>query len=82
MARLESGQVEQLVRTGADDPPASPSPAQPRAPKPAALLEVEHQLAERLDTRVQVQLGDKRGKMVIEFADLEDLQRIYDILGR
>lgn len=75
-------QVEQLVRTGADDPPASPSPAQPRAPKPAALLEVEHQLAERLDTRVQVQLGDKRGKMVIEFADLEDLQRIYDILGR
>ena len=75
-------QVEQLVRTGADDLPASPSPAQPRAPKPAALLEVEHQLAERLDTRVQVQLGDKRGKMVIEFADLEDLQRIYDILGR
>lgn len=75
-------QVEQLVRTGGGDAPASPTPAQPRAPKPAALLEVEHQLAERLDTRVQVQLGDKRGKMVIEFADLDDLQRIYDILGR
>lgn len=75
-------QVEQLVRTGGGDAPAPPTPAQPRAPKPAALLEVEHQLAERLDTRVQVQLGDKRGKMVIEFADLDDLQRIYDILGR
>ena len=74
--------VEQLVRTGAEEPAKAPAPAQPRAAKPAALLEVEHQLAERLDTRVQVQMGDKRGKMVIEFADLEDLQRIYDILGR
>ena len=74
--------VEQLVRSGGDAPAPSPVSSQPRAPKPAALLEVEHQLAERLDTRVQVQMGDKRGKMVIEFADLDDLQRIYDILGR
>ena len=74
--------VEQLVRSGGDAPAPSPASTQPRAPKPAALLEVEHQLAERLDTRVQVQMGDKRGKMVIEFADLDDLQRIYDILGR
>ena len=74
--------VEQLVRSGGDAPAPSPVSSQPRAPKPAALLEVEHQLAERLDTRVEVQMGDKRGKMVIEFADLDDLQRIYDILGR
>ena len=74
--------VEQLVRSGGDAPAPTPTATQPRAPKPAALLEVEHQLAERLDTRVQVQMGDKRGKMVIEFADLDDLERIYDILGR
>lgn len=75
-------QVEHLVRSGADASPVEPAPKRPAAAKPAALLEVEHQLAERLDTRVQVQLGDKRGKVVIEFADLADLQRIYDILGR
>ena len=75
-------EVEQLVRSGGDAPAPEPTPAPSRAPKSAALLEVEHQLAERLDTRVQVQLGDKRGKMVIEFADLDDLQRIYDILAR
>jgi ParB family chromosome partitioning protein len=34
-------------------------------------------LAEHLDTRVNVQLGAQRGKITIDFADLEDLERIY-----
>lgn len=45
--------------------------------RPPGLLELEQLLADRLDTRVGVQMGAKRGKVTIEFADLEDLERIY-----
>ena len=45
--------------------------------RPPGLLELEELLAEHLDTRVHVQMGAKKGKVSIEFADLEDLERIY-----
>jgi ParB family transcriptional regulator, chromosome partitioning protein len=45
--------------------------------RPPGLLELEHLLAEHLDTKVSVSMGAKRGKVTIEFADLEDLERIY-----
>jgi len=45
--------------------------------RPPGLLELEHLLAEHLDTRVSVQMTAKRGRVTIEFADLEDLERIY-----
>lgn len=45
--------------------------------RPPGLLELEELLAEHLETRVSVQMGAKRGKMTVEFADLEDLERIY-----
>jgi ParB family chromosome partitioning protein len=45
--------------------------------RPAAVLEVEGRLANRLDTRVKVTLGAAKGRIVIEFADLDDLERIY-----
>jgi len=50
-----------------------------RLPEPG-LRELESLLASRLDTRVKVDMGPRRGKVVIEFADLEDLERIYRIL--
>jgi len=45
--------------------------------RPPGLLELEHLLAEHLHTKVAVAMGAKRGKVTIEFADLEDLERIY-----
>ena len=45
-----------------------------RAP---AVLELERLLSEHLDTRVGVTLGAKKGKIVIDYADLNDLERIY-----
>ncbi|MFK8022890.1 MAG: ParB/RepB/Spo0J family partition protein [Ilumatobacter sp.] len=45
--------------------------------RPPGLLELEELLAEHLETRVSVHLGAKRGKVTIDFADLEDLERIY-----
>lgn len=48
--------------------------------RPPGLLELEELLSARLDTRVKVEMGAKKGKMNIEFANLEDLERIYRII--
>ena len=45
------------------------------------LLELEELLADFLDTRVAIQAGRVRGKLVVEFADLEDLERIYRLIA-
>ena len=45
--------------------------------RPPGLLELEHLLAEHLGTKVSVTMGAKRGRVSIDFADLEDLERIY-----
>lgn len=45
--------------------------------RPPGLLELEELLAEYLATRVTVSMTGRRGKVQIEFADLEDLERIY-----
>jgi hypothetical protein len=39
--------------------------------------ELEELLSEHLDTRVRVEGGGRRGRVVVEFADLDDLERIY-----
>ena len=61
--------------------PSSPSssPGKTRAP---ALLELERLLSERLDTNVGVSLGAKKGKIQIDYADLDDLERIYRIIAQ
>ena len=63
-------------------PRRSTAPGSPRPPgcdRPG-LLELEQLLADALDTRVGVQMGAKRGKVTIDFADLEDLERIYRLI--
>ena len=76
-------QVEQAVKDRASAPTPTSGPEdrpEPGATRPAALLELEELLASHLDTRVAVQTGAKRGKIVIEFADLDDLERLYRII--
>jgi len=51
-----------------------------RVVRPAALLELEEQLSGLLDTRVQISTGAKRGRLTVEFANLEDLERIYRVI--
>ncbi len=71
--------VEEIVTTGlADGKPT-------RQPKPGSrrpqLDDLAHRLSDRLDTRVQINLGRRRGKMVVEFASMEDLDRVLAIMG-
>lgn len=49
--------------------------------RPPGLLELESLLAEQLQTRVAVTMGAKRGRVAIDFADLEDLERIYRLMA-
>ncbi|MCZ7627751.1 MAG: ParB/RepB/Spo0J family partition protein [Microthrixaceae bacterium] len=41
------------------------------------LIELEELLGQHLDTRVAIAMSSKHGRVTIEFADLEDLERIY-----
>lgn len=72
--------IRQRNGDGAPDPaPDGGTPGTKlRAP---GLLELEGLLADQLDTRVKINMGPKRGKVVIEFADLEDLERIYKVMA-
>ena len=63
---------------------ASPNSSNPPAQKmerPAGLLELEEVLAGIFDTRVSIQLvPNKKGQLTVEFADLNDLERIFRIM--
>jgi ParB family chromosome partitioning protein len=47
----------------------------------AALGELATRLSDRLDTRVRITLGQRKGRIAIEFASVEDLERILDVLS-
>ena len=68
--------VEEIVALGAQ---AAKAPRQHDArPKPVApgLRELADRLSDAFDTRVKVELGQRKGKIVVEFASLDDLERI------
>jgi ParB family chromosome partitioning protein len=78
---LSVRQVEEVVRTYADrvTPDAPGKVPVGRDPRGA---EVEEALAEALGTRVRVQMGRRKGKIVVEFASRKDLDRIVaSIIG-
>ena len=73
--------VEEIVSLGQDEKQAKPT-AKKAAGKISApgLKSMGDRLSDRLDTRVTVQVGKSRGKVIIEFATLEDLQRIVEVI--
>jgi ParB family chromosome partitioning protein len=64
----------------AETRPVSTEPPGPRRLPPPGILELEELLSNHLNTRVKVDLSAKRGKVVVEFATLEDLERIYKLM--
>ncbi|MGB8020470.1 MAG: ParB/RepB/Spo0J family partition protein [Candidatus Nanopelagicales bacterium] len=73
--------VEEIVSVG-DRPPAQAKPRRPPSRRSAAGLEsVAEDLAERLDTRVVVTMGRSKGRVTIEFAGIDDLERILELIA-
>ncbi|WCO67101.1 ParB/RepB/Spo0J family partition protein [Iamia majanohamensis] len=77
-------EVEDVVRErqgGGEAAGPRPAPApEPGQTRPPGILELEGLLSDRLDTRVMVSMGAKRGRVVIDFATIEDLERIYRLI--
>jgi ParB family chromosome partitioning protein len=74
--------TEELVALALADGPAK-TPAAKRRPKPhaPALTDLADRLSDRFDTRVKVDIGRSKGKITIEFATVDDLERIVGIIG-
>jgi ParB family chromosome partitioning protein len=51
-----------------------------RRPVAPGLSDLADRLSDRLETRVKVDLGQRKGKITVEFASLDDLRRIVDIM--
>ncbi|GAB11721.1 chromosome partitioning protein ParB [Gordonia araii NBRC 100433] len=61
--------------------PSTPSAKRKQMVMPG-LQDVAEKLSDRLDTRVTVSLGKRKGKIVVEFGSVEDLERIVGEISR
>ena len=71
--------LEEIVTVG---PESAKRPAVRQSAKVSAprLADLAARLSERYDTRVKVDLGRSKGKVTVEFATLEDLERIVELM--
>jgi ParB family chromosome partitioning protein len=74
--------VEELVAiAGSTAAPAKQRTARaPRVTAPA-LTDLADRLSDTFDTRVKVELGRRKGKIVVEFASVDDLERIIGLMA-
>jgi ParB family chromosome partitioning protein len=76
--------TEELVALAVADGAANrkPQPSQRRAkPHAPGLSDLANRLSDRFDTRVKVDIGRRKGRITIEFATVDDLERIVGIIG-
>ena len=77
---LISGQSSQQPVTQTPQPADGAGLVEGTRLRAAGVIEVEEALARWLDTRVRVSLGASKGRIAIDFADLDDLRRIHRIV--
>ncbi|MGY1580769.1 ParB/RepB/Spo0J family partition protein [Streptomyces sp. MN13] len=75
--------VEEIVTLMGSHPKTAQRPKGPRAGSlvSPALNDLATRLSDRFETRVKVDLGQKKGKITVEFASVEDLERILGTLA-
>ncbi|NJQ14634.1 ParB/RepB/Spo0J family partition protein [Streptomyces bohaiensis] len=72
--------IEEIVSLEEGTRPKSRGPRAGKRVSPA-LENLAGRLSDRFETRVKVDLGQKKGKLVVEFASMEDLERILGQLA-
>lgn len=71
--------LEEIVTIGPDGAKRTTARQSPKASAPR-LADLATRLSERYDTRVKVELGRSKGKITVEFATIDDLERIVKML--
>jgi ParB family chromosome partitioning protein len=72
---------EAVALAAAGDAAGKPAPPRRAKPHSPALSDLADRLSDRFDTRVKVDLGRSKGKITIEFATVDDLERIVELIG-
>lgn len=80
--KLSVRETEELVRKYQSMTPTSATGSSGRS-QPAEVIEVQRALADHLQTRVRVEMGKRKGRIVLDFVTVDELERLSEvILGR
>ncbi|HEY7989498.1 MAG TPA: ParB/RepB/Spo0J family partition protein, partial [Lapillicoccus sp.] len=73
--------VEEIVAMGGDGPASAPTARRPRAGhRHPQLDDLAARLCDRFDTRVTIALGQRKGRLTVEFGSVDDLNRIVALM--
>jgi ParB family transcriptional regulator, chromosome partitioning protein len=70
-------QIEEAVRLRRGEEPARGGRPRVREVRPAEIIELEHRLRDRLETKVTVEFRGGRGALHIDYRSVEDLEKVY-----
>ncbi|MGB8961515.1 MAG: ParB/RepB/Spo0J family partition protein [Pseudonocardiaceae bacterium] len=72
--------TEEAVTLSRRDPGPTPPKAAPRPMRAPGVQQLAENLSEAFDTRVKVELGRRKGRIVVEFGSIDDLERIVALM--
>jgi ParB family chromosome partitioning protein len=72
--------TEEAVTLANRDDPKPPKPSRRKPIQMPGLQDIAERISRSYDTRVTVSLGKRKGKIVVEFGSVEDLQRIVGLM--
>jgi ParB family chromosome partitioning protein len=73
--------TEEAVMLARREAPAPVRPTRRRPLHAPGLQDLAERLSDTFDTRVKVELGQRKGRIVVEFGSVEDLERIAKLMG-
>jgi ParB family chromosome partitioning protein len=73
--------TEEAVTLARSEPPKAPKASPRKAIQAPGLQDLADRLSNSFDTRVKVELGRRKGRIVVEFASVDDLERIVSIMS-
>ncbi|GAA2806017.1 ParB/RepB/Spo0J family partition protein [Crossiella cryophila] len=73
--------TEEAVVLAKSELPAKAKPAARKPIQAPGLQDLAEKLSDAFDTRVKVELGRRKGRIVLEFGSVDDLERIVELMG-
>ncbi|GAY09654.1 ParB/RepB/Spo0J family partition protein [Pseudonocardia sp. N23] len=73
--------TEEAVLLARSEKPAPTRPARRKTIQAPGAERLAERLSDRFDTRVRVELGQRKGRIVVEFGSVEDLERIAELMN-